>query len=225
MHNWSNQREICFLGSAFLHLPSNTLIHVLFVEGGWGIWEKKNPAHFEEDSITEPFISHSSERPYISNNKPKRHMMTQMWFCWNPIQFHCPLFVPLLIHFLKQSHFFENVYTDMNVRWNIPLQKYWFEDVCLLGLAPKRHKAYSISMDFMASIYKHPQGHENNYMPTLLQNQQVQTRELPGPSLLLSASFVSLPIMYNLCCELAISSLPYYHCNVHIIKLFSNCRL
>jgi len=77
----------------------------------------------------------------------------------------------------------------------------------------------------MASTYKHPESHGNGYMPMLLQIQQIQMGELPRPRLLLSASFVSLPIMYNLCCDIAISSLPYYHCNVHIIKLFSNCRL
>lgn len=152
MHNRPNQRATCCLGSAFLHLPSNTLIYILLVERGWQVWKKNNPGHLEKGRIIEPFISHNSERPYISNkrNKPKRHTMTQMYFCWNPVQFHFPLFVFLLIHCLKMSHFFETVYTDIKTRWNIPLQKYWFEGLCPLGIAPKRHKAYSISKDFMA---------------------------------------------------------------------------
>lgn len=41
----------------------------------------------------------------------KKHMMTQMWFCWNPIKFHCPLFVLLLINIFKtESLLWECIY-------------------------------------------------------------------------------------------------------------------
>lgn len=137
MHNGSNQRD----QHSFI-FPAIPLFTYCWWRDGGGV-EKNNPAHLEE-----PFISQNSERPYIGNkrNKPKRHL----WFCWNPVQFHCPLLVLLLIHCLIMSCLFETTYTAIKARWNNPLQKYWFEGLCPLGLGPKRHRAHPISMDFMA---------------------------------------------------------------------------
>lgn len=82
---------------------------------GEGCGKKNNPSHLDKGRIIEPFISHNTKRPYISNkrnkpNKPKRHTMTQMIFCCNPVQFHCPLFVLLLIHCLKESLLWDCIY-------------------------------------------------------------------------------------------------------------------
>lgn len=51
------------------------------------------------------------------------------------------------------------------------------------------------------SFCKHSQDHEKIHMPMPLQTQEIQNWELSGPSLLLTASFASLLIMYYLCCE------------------------
>lgn len=131
--------------------------------------------------------------------------MNQMWFYQKPVQFHCSLWVLLLTHCLTLGDFFETVHADTVAKSNITLQKHQLKELWLL--CPEEAQSilhipllyHHLALPKMASICKHSQDQEKSYMPTLLQIQQIQTAELARPSLLLSASFVSLPIMHYLC--------------------------